>query len=164
MKSDKLIMKKQDIKKEPEQNIKQEAQIKKLQSEVEELTNKWKRALADYQNLEKRIKAEKYDFIKFAAKNFIEKLLSVVDDLEKAQTHLKDEGLGLTLKKLAELLAQEGVERIGTVGKEFDILTMEAVSVVLGVEDNQVLEELRAGYTMHGSVIRPAQVAVSKKK
>ncbi len=158
-------MKKQDIKKKkPVDAEVWGEQIKKLQLEVEELTHKWKRALADYQNLEKRIVQEKADFVKFATASLISKLLNIIDDLERAQAHLKDEGLGLTLKKLNDLLKDQGVERLETVGKEFDISRMEAVTQVAGDRDNIVVEELRAGYTMHGSVLRPAQVAVSKRK
>lgn len=139
-------------------------QIEALKKELTERSDAWKRALADYQNLEKRVSEEKQDFVRFAAKNFIEKLLNVLDDLEKAQAHLKDQGLELALKKIQTLLQEEGVERIDTKGKSYDIQTMEAISIVEGDEDNKVIEELRAGYMMHGSVIRAAQVKVSKEK
>lgn len=139
-------------------------QIAELKQQLEEVTGSWKRALADYQNLEKRTQEEKNDFIKYAAKTFILALLGVVDDFEKAQAHLKDQGLELALKKLFDLLKGESVERLATVGKDFDIHSMEAISTVEGEADNKVVEELRTGYTMHGSVLRPAQVKVSKKK
>lgn len=139
-------------------------QVEELKGQLDERTNAWKRALADYQNLEKRMTEEKRDFVRFAAKNFIEKLLGVIDDLEKADAHLKNQGLELALKNLQTLLIDEGVERIDTRGKNYDIHTMEAISLVEGDKDNKVIEELRAGYTMHGSVLRPAQVKVSKKK
>ena len=154
------MQKKQDIKIEKNQDV----EIEKSKKEIEELTNKWKRAVADYQNLEKRVMAEKAEFIRFSSKNLIEKLLGIIDDLEKAQNHLQDEGLGLTLKKIAELLKNEGVEKIDTKGKDFDISKMEAVAQVDGETDNKVMEETRSGYLMHGSVIRPAQVTVSRKK
>lgn len=143
---------------------------KQLQKEVEELktqlaewTERWKRALADYQNLEKRTQEKRQEFARFAAKQFIEKLLGIVDDLEKAGAHLQDQGLELALKKLFDLLKQEGVEKFETVGRDYDIHLMEAITLVEGKEDNQVVEELRPGYTMHGSILRVAQVKVSKK-
>ena len=110
--------------------------IEELKLQLEETTGYWKRALADYQNLEKRTRDEKSDFAKFAAKNFIVGLLSVVDDFEKAQVHLKDQGLELALKKLFELLLSEGVERLETVSKDFDNHSMEAITSVEGEEDN----------------------------
>jgi molecular chaperone GrpE len=94
-------------------------------------------------------------------------LLSVLDDLEKAQAHLKDQGLGLTLKKLEDVLKLEGVKKIdavGAVGKDYDIQSMEAIVMEEGKEAGKVLAELRPGYTMHGAVLRPAQVKVSQKK
>lgn len=140
------------------------SEVDTLKAQLEEVNQNWRRAIADYQNLVRRNNEEKSDFVRFAAKSFIEKLLSIVDDLEKAHLHLKDKGLELALKKLFDLLRQEGVQRIETKGKEFDIETMEALTTVEGKEDNKVIEELRAGYSMHGSVLRAAQVAVSKKK
>lgn len=139
-------------------------QIDELKRQLEEATGSWKRALADYQNLEKRTREEKSDFVKYAAKTFIVSLVGIVDDFEKAQVHLKDPGLELALKKLFDLFRAEGVERLTTIGKDFDIHTMEAISSSQGEADNKVVEELRTGYTMHGSVLRPAQVKVSKKK
>jgi molecular chaperone GrpE len=56
------------------------------------------------------------------------------------------------------------VEKINVIGKDFDILTMEAVTMKEGKEDNKVVEELSPGYMMHGSILRPAKVVVSKKK
>jgi molecular chaperone GrpE len=138
-----------------------------LKRQLEETTNLWKRALADYQNLQKRVQEEKSEFVKFSAKILIEKLLSVLDDLEKAQAHLKDQGLGLTLKKLEDVLKLEGVKKIdavGAVGKDYDIQSMEAIVMEEGKEAGKVLAELRPGYTMHGAVLRPAQVKVSQKK
>ena len=141
-----------------------EKQVAALTTQLESVTNQWKRALADYQNLDKRVGEERIDFVRYAAKNFIVRLLAIVDDFEKAQAHVKDQGLGLALKKLFELLKQEGVEKIDTLGKEYDIHSMEALVTEEGKDDGKVLAELRSGYTMHGAILRPAQVKVSKKK
>ncbi len=139
-------------------------QLVELQMKVEQFEAQWKRAAADYQNLEKRVQVERQEYARFAAKGVIEKLLSAVDDLEKAAKHLKDQGLNLALKKMHDLLKFEGLEKIEVVGKEFDIQSMEAISVIEGKDENKVVEEVRKGYMMHGSVIRPAQVIVSKLK
>ncbi len=140
-----------------------EKEIAELKEQLEEMTNRWKRAIADYQNQEKRMLIEKTEYIKFLSKNLIEKFLPVIDDLEKAAVHIKDQGLSLALKKLATILENEGVKRIEAVGKTYDVVSMEALSAEDGKEDNKVLEEYRAGYTMYGSVLRAAQVKVSKK-
>lgn len=151
------------MKKTDQNPEKSEKELEDLKLQLTEATDRWKRALADYQNLEKRASEEKREFARFAAKQFIEKLLIIVDDLEKAEAHLKDQGLSLTVKKMIDLLKQEGVEKLTTVGREYDIESMEAIQLVPGKEDNKVVEELRPGYTMHGSILRAAQVKVSKK-
>ncbi|RJR14581.1 nucleotide exchange factor GrpE [Candidatus Microgenomates bacterium] len=140
-----------------------EAKTKELETKLNDMTNAWKRAVADYQNLVKRTEEQKKDFIAFAVKNFLEELLPVVDDLEMAQKHVNDQGLALALKKMSTVLEQSGLTRIETVGKEYDIHTMEAIAIVDGKEDNKIVAEHRAGYLLHGSVLRPAQVTVSKK-
>ncbi|HCS79444.1 TPA: nucleotide exchange factor GrpE [Patescibacteria group bacterium] len=141
-----------------------ESHLKALEEKVSEYELRWKRALADYQNLEKRTEERFSDLTQFAVKRFIEKLLPVIDDLEKAREHIKDEGLNLAWKKLMGVLKENGIEHIPAQGKTFDIHTMEAIHMVEGKADNQVVAEHRAGYLMHGSVLRPAQVTVSKKK
>jgi len=141
-----------------------QSQVKVLEEKVNEYELRWKRALADYQNLEKRTEERFSELTQFAVKQFIEKLLPVIDDLEKAREHIKDEGLNLAWKKLTGVLKENGIEHIPTQNKLFDIHSMEAIHMVEGKTDNQVVAEHRAGYLMHGSVLRPAQVTVSKKK
>lgn len=140
-----------------------ETQIIELKQSAEEFENKWKRALADYQNLEKRVIDERNDFVKFAARTFVQKLLTAIDDLEKAAAHVKDTGLNLALKKVSAIFKEEGIEKLVTLGQEFDIQRMEAIQMVQGDKDNKIVQETRPGYVMHGAVIRPAQVIVSKK-
>ncbi|MDP3955408.1 MAG: nucleotide exchange factor GrpE [bacterium] len=135
---------------------------KKYKGEIEELTNKWKRALADYQNLERRVAKEREDFVKFVSAGLILKLLPALDSLEKAETHLKDEGLSLAIKQLKQALEEEGLEKIETADKEFDPQEMECVEICRGKE-GVVLEEVRSGCKLKGKVIRVAQVKVGKK-
>lgn len=139
------------------------ARMKKKDLEIKRLENLWKRALADYQNLEKRINFEKEDFVKFANSQLILKILPSLDSLEKAEKHLKDQGLNLALKQLKEGLVQEGLEKIQTQGKDFDPEEMECVEVGQGKE-GKVLDEIRAGYKLGDRVLRVAQVRVGKEK
>lgn len=60
-------------------------------------------------------------------------------------------------------MQSEGVEKIDTKNKEFDPHIMECIDITQG-EENKVVEELRAGYTLHGAVLRPAQVRVGGKQ
>lgn len=138
--------------------------VLELEQKISELTNNWKRALADYQNLEKRVVEERQEWARLAARDVILKLLPAVDVFEQVQHHTSDQGIDLALKKLFVVLTSEGLEKIATVDKQFDPTLMECLDVVEGEVENRVVEELRSGYTLHGVVIRPAQVKVGKKK
>ena len=129
-----------------------------------EWKDKYLRALADYQNLEKRISETRSHDVKFAARNLIVMLLPAIDDLEKAAILLKNEGLNLAVRKLEEVLKREQVEKIEVLGNKYDPHTMECVEVVEGQEDDKVTEEIRPGYKMFGKVIRATQVKVGRKK
>ena len=133
------------------------------QNQIEELTNNWKRVLADYQNLEKRYEREKNDFVQYANANLILKLLLVLDHLKRAQEHLKDSGLDLAIKEFKRVLEEEGLEEIETIGEDFSPETMEAVEVVRGGDGEKVVEEICKGYKLKGKVIRVAKVKVGER-
>jgi len=134
-----------------------------LKKQIEELNNRWKRAIADYQNLEKRTEAERKEWIEFAEKNLINKLLPVLDILEKAEEHLKDEGLNLAVKQFKDVLMKEGVEEIDSLGKMFDPSLHECVDLENGEDENKIIYVYNKGYFLKGKIIRPAKVKVTKK-
>jgi molecular chaperone GrpE len=139
------------------------AKFNDLKKQVDELTEKWKRALADYQNLEKRVESEKKEFVKFSNASLIDKLLGVLDDFERAQKHLKDKGLEIAINQFKSVLQIEGVEEIKTKGKEFEPMLMDCIEVVRG-EENKVVEVLEKGYLLNQKVLRPAKVKVGQGK
>lgn len=133
--------------------------------EKEELKSQYLRALADYQNLERRTQEEKAVFARYALKEFLEKLLVILDDLEKAADHLNDRGILLTLGKLKDLLADEGLKEINPEkGADFDSGLMEVIEVVEepNLESGKVAEVLSKGYFLNGKMLRPARVVVKK--
>jgi len=138
---------------------KPDSKIKKLEEQIADLENKWKRALADYDNLIKRIEREKSEFIEFANAGLILKLLEVLQNLDKAEKHIKDQGLTIAIEHLKKIIKEEGVEEIKVLGNNFDTRLMECIERVEGKE-NQVIEVVNKGYLMHGRVLRPAQVKV----
>lgn len=148
-------------KKEPETQEKQSVnpQLQQKVEEVEMWKNKYLRALADYQNLEKRTEEEKQEVRMYATKQFLEKLLPVVDTLEMADVHIQDEGLSIAIKELHALLSKFGVEKIDVFGKAFDPYTMECIELVEG-EKNTIVEVTNSGYVMHGKLLREAKVKV----
>lgn len=131
-----------------------------LKKQIDDLTNRWKRALADYQNLEKRYEKEKADFVQFANANLLLKLLGVLGHLEKATGHLKDQGLNLVFEEFKKVLLEEGIEEIKSLGESFNPEVMEAVEVVKGGQENKVAEVINRGYLLKGKVLLPAKVKV----
>ena len=140
--------------------------VKKKSAKAEKLADlelKWKRALADYANLEKRIEKEKHHFIKFSNAQLLKKLLPILDDLELCENHLKDQGLTMILNKLKEILKSEGVEEIKTQGEEFNPEIMEAMEIIEGPK-NKVIEVVSKGYLLEGKILRVAKVEVGGGK
>ena len=134
-------------------------QMEGLNLKLADLENKWKRALADYANLEKRVENAKQDWIKLANEQLLKKLLPIVDDLERCEKHLKDQGLSITLNKLKEILKNEGIEEIKAQGEEFNPHFMDAVETVEGPK-NKVVEVVGKGYLLEDKVLRIAKVKV----
>jgi molecular chaperone GrpE len=130
--------------------------------EFENLENQLKKALADYQNLEKRIASERSAWARTANKDFVLKILPGLDSLMLAKAHTKDEGISLAIDHFLSALREEGVEKIETIGHDFDPNLMEAISTAPG-DEGKIVEELKAGYMLGDSVLRPAQVIVGKE-
>lgn len=135
-----------------------------MEKKHENWEEKYKRARADYINLERRVKGQQEEFLKFANSVLVLKLLPILDDLEKALSNNKDEGLELILKNLKEVLKSEGVEEIKVkVGDKFDPEVMECTMAEGGGEDVKVSKVLGKGYKMKEKVLRPAQVKVKSQ-
>jgi molecular chaperone GrpE len=147
--------KKTSAKKKHEQNLDQ------LIDKVNDLDDKWRRALADYDNLEKRFAQEKESITKFLNAGLVEKILVIVDDLERAADHIKDKGLTMILHKLVSLLKSEGLAEITAAKQPFDPVTMDCVDLVKGTA-NTVTDVVQKGYMFNGRVLRPAKVKVGK--
>jgi molecular chaperone GrpE len=94
-------------------------------------------------------------------KNLLLRLLPGLDSLLLAEKHTQDDGVKLSIKHFLDILEQDGVKKIETVGKDFNPNLMEAITTQVG-EDGKVLEEVRSGYMLFETVLRPAQVIVGK--
>jgi len=138
-------------------------EIVALKQQVEEFKNKYLRAIADYQNLEKRVNEERFELMKMANKNLLIKILPFLDNLEKAELFVKDEGLKISKDHFFQILKEAGLEEMDLLNKEFDPNFAEAIDIVAGKEDNKVVEVVKKGYMFEDKIIRVAQVKVSKK-
>ena len=146
---------KKDDKKKPEEKPDE------IQADaVEEIDykDKYLRALADYQNLVKRTQVEKEEFYKYAHESFVEKLVPVLDHLERAEKHIQDKGIDLIYKELRKIVEDLGLERIHI--KETDEFNPEYMECVEAEQNGKRLVETRAGYRFKGKVLRPVQVQV----
>ena len=140
----------------------------KLEQQVEDLTDRLKRSMAEFDNFRKRTEKEKSSMYIIGAKEIIEKILPVVDNFERglAQAPENDpfaEGMEKIYKQLTSTLEGLGVEPIEAVGKEFNPDVHNAVMHVEdeSVEDNMVVEELQKGYNYKGFVVRHSMVKVA---
>ncbi len=145
--------------------------VEELASQLEEANSRHLRLAADFDNFKKRSRQEQVDTMRYAAATVAERLLPVLDDAERAMSHIPDgvdeswlKGVRLTFQKLQEVLSSVGVERIEAVGSRFDPKLHEAVGYEETAEhpEDTVVVELRAGYRMHDRVLRPALVKVAR--
>lgn len=134
-----------------------------LTQERDDFKNKYLRALADYQNLDRRMRDERVEIRKSAEANVILELLPFLDVLNQAEVFIKDQGLKMVKDKFVSQLADMGVKTMDLLHKEYDPYTAEAIEVVEGEKENMVVEIVRNGYMLYDKILRPAQVKVSKK-
>jgi molecular chaperone GrpE len=129
---------------------------------------------ADFDNYRKRSLREKEEWVKYAAQNLIEKLLPVMDNLDRAvesvevqsdETRNILEGVRMIQRQMFEVLQKEGLSEIEALNEFFDPVCHEAVMQTPaedGQQDNQIVEVLRKGYRYHDRVLRAAMVKVAK--
>lgn len=160
--------------KSPEKMTKKEIlqEIKDLQEESKKNYDLYLRSQAEMENIKKRNKKEKEEWIRYSNENLIKQMLPVIDNLEKAISHSHNEnplnalreGVELTLKGLKDNLVKSGLEEVKAQGERFDPCFHQAVSEQAdeGVEAGIILHELQKGYTLYNRLLRPAMVVVSK--
>lgn len=127
------------------------------------------RLAADFENYRKAMEQQLLEVSQYGAKNVVLQMIDVMDHVDQAIGHATDavkgevewwKGMEQIGKQFHDTMQKFGVTRIETTGKPFDPVIMEAVAMVEGGESQAVKEELRAGYTMHERVIRPARVII----
>lgn len=138
------------------------------EDEIKELTDRYKRLFAEFENYKKRTIKEKESLRNMLVSDIMMSILPIIDNLEKAiSTGTKDtayeEGIKMVLKQLKDVLAYNGVKEIETVGRTFDPELHEAVSHVTDEKlgQNVIKEEFRKGYIIGTKVIRHSMVIVA---
>ena len=136
--------------------------------DYDELDDRYKRILAEFENFKKRSAKERDGLYNSVLSDVIEVILPVVDNLENAaKVETKDEsykqGVELVLKQFKDVLASKGIEEIKAVGETFDPSLHEAVSSIQDDEkgEKEIVQEYRKGYKIGNKVIRHSMVVVA---
>ena len=140
-------------------------------TQIEDLTDRLKRTMAEFDNFRKRTDKEKASMYEVGARDVIEKILPVVDNFERGLGTIPEEaketpfaeGMEKIYKQLMKTLDDMDVKAIEAVGKEFDPNIHNAVMHVddEALGENMVAEEFQKGYTYRGTVIRHSMVKVA---
>ena len=142
----------------------------KLKNECKDLSEKYVRLQAEFQNFKKRTEKEKSNLYKFANEKLFVDLLPLMDNMERALASTENgsdgiiEGLKMIKKSLDDIFTKNGVEAIEAMGEEFDPELHHAV-MSDDSEDHaseHVIEEFQKGYKLNNKVIRHSMVKVSK--
>ena len=120
----------------------------------------WKRAVADYHNLQKEVSRQRSDWAAMSELSVIEDFLPVYSNFKKAFVAVHEEtswvkGIGFIMKQFQDVLKNHGIEEVRTVGEVFDAGHHEAVGEEISDMPGQtIVREVEAGYTMRGKVVR----------
>ena len=166
---DKKAAKKAD-KKKAKVDKKADAKCEAMQAKIDELEDRVKRQMAEFENFRKRTEKEKTMMFETGAKSVVEKILPVVDNFERGLATIPEEdadsafasGMKMIYKQMMDELDKLGVKPIEAVGQEFDPNFHNAVMQVESeeYESGVVAQELLKGYMYRDTVVRHSMVAV----
>ncbi len=152
-------------------NKRKEKKKDKKDEQIEELTDRVKRQMAEFENFRKRTDKEKSQMYTMGAKSVIEKVLPVIDNFERGLMAVPEErkedpfvdGMNKIYKQMLTIFEEIGVTPIEAVGTEFN---PDFHNAVMHIEDeslgeNIIAEELQKGYMYHDSVVRHSLVKVA---
>lgn len=149
-------------------------ELESLSQQLTEAKEDALRAQAESQNARRRAEQDVEKAHKFGQEKLVSDLLPVIDNLERAMDSMPAdneefkaviEGLELTLKSFADTLSRHNIVAVNPVGEPFDPQLHQAMTMVESpdAEPNTVLNVFQKGYTLHGRLVRPAMVVVSKE-
>jgi len=151
------------------------ASLEAKEKEAAENYDRYLRAMAEMDNFRKRAARDKEDAIKYGNEKLIKDILPILDSLDRALHQASDmtarnnfeafqQGLELIHSQILGCLERHGVEKVAAKGEEFDPDRHQALMQVETpkMESNRVVDEYESGYTLHGRLLRPSKVSVSK--
>lgn len=145
--------------------------LAKLQSQYDELNDKFLRLFSEFDNFRKRTQKEKLDIMKSGGSDMVKAILPVIDDFEraiKANENIDDinavkEGFNLIHSKFTNSLQAKGLKKMELMGNEFNSDISEAIANVPVEDEKQkgkVIDEVEAGYYLNDVIIRFGKVVV----
>lgn len=148
-----------------------ESEVDTLKRQLAEMTDRYMRTAAEYDNYRRRTAKEKADLIKSAGSDILAGLLPVVDDMERALSHMSAEadakaikdGVDLIYKKFTDFLTKRGVTPIETKDMELDTNVHEAITMMPAPTPEQkgkIFDCVEKGYMLGDKVLRFAKVVV----
>jgi molecular chaperone GrpE len=167
-KEEKKISEQEENKKEKQNKPEEKDRLKAKQEELDDVTDRYKRILAEFENYKKRSQKERENLYGSILSEIVETILPVLDNLENAaKAETKDEeykkGVEMVLKQLQDVLKAQGVEEIKALGETFDPEVHEAVSSIQDDTkgEKEIVQEYRKGYKTGSKVIRHSMVVVA---
>lgn len=143
------------------------AELERLQNERDQMLDRLARLQAEFDNFRKREARERMEYRDYALANILEQFLPVLDNFQlalRAQGSAEQlrSGVDLIVRQMEEILRAVGVQQIPTAQARFDPRLHEAIEMVErdDLPDQQVMEEVRRGYTLRERLLRPAMVRV----
>lgn len=161
---------KEELEKEEIQNeeIIEQNELQNKQQDLDELTDRYKRVLAEFENYKKRSQKEREGLYNSILGDIIEVILPILDNLENAvKVETADEnykkGVELVLKQFQDVLKSKGVQEIKALGETFDPELHEAVSSVQDDSkgEKEIVQEYRKGYKIGSKIVRHSMVVVA---
>ncbi len=145
--------------------------LQEREKELAEVKDKYLRALADQENARRRIRQQSDESVRLQKENLLRDVLPIMDNLERAVDAARGggngksivEGVEMVLASMRDLLKQQGVTSVESVGKQFDPARHEAIDHVSSDvhPPNTVVQEFHRGYQIGDRVLRPARVVVA---
>ena len=167
----------EDLPKEEPKLLNEEV-IEKLKVDIEELKDQRLRSVAELENYRKRSEKDLSDALKYGITNFAKEVISIRDNIERANASILDEikldekikpvidGLELIHQSIISVLDRFEIKKIESIDQKFDHNFHQAMVEIErdDCEPGTVVQELIPGYMLHDRLLRPAMVGVSKKK
>ena len=167
----------EEPKDQEEAEISPEDLIEKLNEEIVSLKDQRLRAIAELENFRKRAEKDHSDALKYGVSNFAKEIITIRDNIERAQSSISDEaknnetiksvieGIDLIAQSVVATFEKIGIKKIESLNEKFDHNLHQAMMEIENdeLEPGTIVQELIPGYTLHDRLLRPAMVGVSKK-